>query len=62
MKFMTHNYGQFHLSITNCIGTFVILPPFHFVYPLFHFGMSQNIVLFLKIKMINLLMFLLYSY
>ena len=39
-----------------------ILPPFHFVCPLFHFRMSQNIVLFLKIKVINLLMFLLYPY
>ena len=28
--------------------------------PLVHYGMSQNIVLFLKIKVINLLMFLLY--
>ena len=27
-----------------------------------HFGMSQNIVLFLKIKLINLLIFLLYPY
>ena len=34
----------------------------HFVCPLFHFGMSQNIVLFLKIKVINLLIFLLYPY
>ena len=40
----------------------LILPPSHFVCPLFHFGMSQNIVLFLKIKVINLLMFLLYPY
>ena len=30
--------------------------------PLFHFEMSQNIVLFLKIKDINLLIFLLYPY
>ena len=37
-----------------------LLPPSHFVCPLFLFGMSQNIVLFLKIKVINLLMFLLY--
>ena len=39
-----------------------ILPPSHFFCPLFHFEMSQNIVLFLKIKVINLLMFLLYPY
>ena len=39
-----------------------LLLPSHFVYPLFHFEMSQNIVLFLKIKVINLLMFLLYPY
>ena len=37
-------------------------PPFQFVCPLFHFGMSQNIVLFLKLKTINLLMFLLCLY
>ena len=36
----------------------LILPPSHFVCPLFHFEMFQNIVLFLKIKVINLLMFL----
>ena len=40
----------------------LILPPSHFFCPLFHFEMSQNIVLFLKIKVINLLMFLLYPY
>ena len=40
----------------------IILPPSHFVCPLFHFEMSQNIVMFLKIKVINLLMFLLYPY
>ena len=39
-----------------------LLPLSHFVCPLFHFGMSQNIVLFLKIKVIKLLMFLLYPY
>ena len=39
-----------------------ILPPSHFFCPLFHFEMSQNIVLFLKIKVINLLTFLLYPY
>ena len=33
----------------------LVLPPPHFVCPLFHFEMSQNIVLFLKIKVINLL-------
>ena len=37
-------------------------PPFQSVCPLFHFGMSQNIVLFLKLKTINLLMFLLCLY
>ena len=42
--------------------TKLILPPSQFVYPLFHFEMSQNIVLFLKIKVINLLIFLLYPY
>ena len=39
-----------------------ILPPSHFVCPLLYFGMSQNIVLFLKIKVTNLLIFLLYPY
>ena len=39
-----------------------LLPPSQFVYPLFHFRMSQNIVLFLKLIIINLLMFLLYPY
>ena len=39
-----------------------ILSPSHFVCLLFHFRMSQNIVMFLKIKVINLLMFLLYPY
>ena len=39
-----------------------VLPPSQFVCPLFHFGMSQNIVLFLKIKIIGLLIFLLYPY
>ena len=32
-----------------------LLSSSYFVCPLFHFGMSQNIVLFLKIKVINLL-------
>ena len=40
----------------------IILHPSHFFYHLFHFDMSQNIVLFLKIKVINLLIFLLYLY
>ena len=40
----------------------LLFPPSHFVCPLFHFGMFQNIVLFLKIKTINLLMLLLYPY
>ena len=40
----------------------ILLLPFHFVCPIFYFGMSQNIVLFLKVKVINLLMFLLYPY
>ena len=39
-----------------------ILPSSHFVCLLFYFGKSQNIVLFLKIKVIDLLMFLLYLY
>ena len=39
-----------------------LLPPSYFFCPLFYFEMSQNIVLFLKIKVINLLMFLLYPY
>ena len=39
-----------------------ILHPFQFVCSLFYFGISQNIVLFLKIKVINLPMFLLYPY
>ena len=33
----------------------IILPLSHFVCSLFYFGISQNIVLFLKIKVINLL-------
>ena len=37
-----------------------LLPLSHFFCPLFYFKISQNIVLFLKIKVINLLMFLLY--
>ena len=41
---------------------YLLLPPSHFFCPLFHFEMSQNIVLFLKTKVINLLMFLLYPY
>ena len=32
----------------------LLLPTPHFVCPLFHFKISQNIVLFLKIKVINL--------
>ena len=48
------------LSITT-LNTY-LLPRSHFVCPLFHFEMFQNIVLFLKIKIINLLMFLLYPY
>ena len=40
----------------------LLLPLSHFVCSLFHFRMSQNIVMFLKIKIINLLMFLLYPY
>ena len=40
----------------------IILSPSYFICPLFYFEMSQNIVLFLKIKVINLLMFLLYPY
>ena len=34
----------------------------HFICPLFYFEMFQDIVLFLKIKVIKLLMFLLYPY
>ena len=41
---------------------YLVLPHSHFFGPLFHFEMSQNIILFLKIKVINLLMFLLYLY
>ena len=44
------------------MGNKELLPLSHFVCHLFHFGMSQNIVMFLKIKVINLLMFLLYPY
>ena len=40
----------------------ILLHPSHFFCPLFHFEMSQNIFMFLKIKVINLLMFLLYPY
>ena len=45
-----------------CKQVQLLLPPSYFFCPLFHFEMSQNIVLFLKIKIINLLMFLLYPY
>ena len=41
---------------------YIILSLSHFFGHLFHFEMYQNIVLFLKIKVINLLMFLLYPY
>ena len=41
---------------------YILLTPSHFVCPLFYFEMSQNIILFLKIRVINLLMFLLYPY
>ena len=40
----------------------ILLPPSYLFCFLFHFEMSQNIVMFLKIKVINLLMFLLYPY
>ena len=40
----------------------IILSLFHFICSLFYFEMSQNIIMFLKIKVINLLMFLLYPY
>ena len=53
-----------HKDIKPCLKVLddvkIILPLSWFVCPLFHFRMSQNIVLFLKIKVINLLMFLLY--
>ena len=58
--------GKKVFYVTNLGGELVwytlilILPPSHFVCPLFHFRMSRNIVLFLKIKVISLLMFLLY--
>ena len=48
-----------HVSIKLLI---YILRPSYFVCPLFYFGMSQIIVMFLKIRIINLLMFLLYPY
>ena len=39
-----------------------LLLMFQFVCLLFHFGMSQNVVMFLKLKFINLPMFLLCPY
>ena len=55
--------GKAHILLNTSWHTHIcILPPSYFVCPLFHFGMSQNIVLFLKIKIINLLIFLLYPY
>ena len=56
------NAKRFGLSADSWCKPIVIFPPSHFVCPLFHFGMFQNIVLFLKIKTINLLMLLLYPY
>ena len=53
-KFMPCNQCRFE--------TVYLLPPSHFVCPLFYFGIYQNIILFLKIKVINLLIFLLYLY
>ena len=52
---------EFEISIDGrLLDSRLILPPSHFICPIFRFRMSQNIVLFLKIKVINLLMFLLY--
>jgi len=50
------------LSIIHTTFAFTIEVLFlsHFVCILFYFGMSSNIVLFLKVKVINLLMFLSY--
>ena len=61
IKFQSHQTQPnptYH--IFNIYLKYIILPPSHFFGPLFHFEMSQNIVLFLKIKVINLLIFLLY--
>ena len=43
----------FRFKIILDILEVLVLPPSHFICPLFHFGMSQNIVLFLKIKIKN---------
>ena len=51
------------LSKNSRLNPFILLlPPSHFFCHLFHFEMSQNIIMFLKIKVINLVMFLLYPY
>ena len=52
----------FIFTSSNLSHSKIILPLSHFVCPLFYFGMYQNIVMFLKIRVINLLIFLLYSY
>ena len=58
---ITIHTGQ-ECAIHSSLKLFLILHPSHFFRPLFYFEISQNIVLFLKIKVINLLMFLLYPY
>ena len=50
------------LLVNYFIKILILLSSFQFVCLLFYFKMSQNIVMFLKIKVINLLIFLLYLY
>ena len=55
-------YAQGYTLVIYIIYIYILLSPSYFVCPLFHFEMSQNIVMFLKIKVINLLIFLLYPH
>ena len=52
------NYRQYGKDVFSN----VIYSPSHIFCLIFYFEMPQNIILFLKIKVINLLIFLLYPY
>ena len=55
-------YAQGYTLVIYIIYIYILLSSSYFVCPLFHFRMSQNIVVFLNIKVINLLILLLYPY
>ena len=61
IKVLAHSVKKIYHFIVKKIILFIILPS-KFVCRLFHLGMSQNNILILKIKVINLLIFLLYPY